>query len=264
MRKPTLIIFAILISIALLIVNWYWFHRVHITPNDLIIEVNKDALSPNSQTELIAYYEKNKNDMKAIADYLLANEKLFGTRPVILNNSSREYIDKIADPKIKNAVDRLLKEGTVKEIHSLNDNIKNVYFQVGFEYGSYTQGIRYVSDEGTVSPKKVKYYYVEEAKSLGSGWFYYFNHHYEIKNADTYRKIVWDKMNDIDKKTVIDCEKAEVTLADWKTVSYKLDHKDREFVVAVTFKTNIDGLLGPITVYVDPVTKEIVGSQIRA
>ena len=264
MKKPLLIFLAVLLSIALVIVNWYWFSKAHITPNDLIINVSTDSLTKISEKDITAYYDKNQKDMKAVAEYLLANEKLFGSRPVILNENSSEYINKITDETIRKTVERLLDEGIVNEIYSLNDDIKNVYFRAGYEYGLYMQGIRYVSDTGTVSEKTAKYNYVQESTSLGNGWFYYINYYNAIKDADVYRKIVWDKMSAKDKKSVIyDWEKAIVTLADWKTVGYKLDNKDREFVVAVTFNTDVDGLLGPIVAYLDPVTKEIVGGSLR-
>jgi hypothetical protein len=46
---------------------------------------------------------------------------------------------------------------------------------------------------------------------------------------------------------------------DWNTVGRKLDNKDRPFVVCVQFNHKQEGMLGPVTLYLDPNTQKVVG-----
>ena len=52
-------------------------------------------------------------------------------------------------------------------------------------------------------------------------------------------------------------------IRDRNLVGYKKDNTERKFVVSVCFNTDVDGLLGPIIVYLDPSTKEVVGGGLR-
>jgi len=76
--------------------------------------------------------------------------------------------------------------------------------------------------------------------------------------------IAWDRMSENEKKSVrYDWHKAIVALENWNLVGYKKDNTERKFVVSVCFNTDVDGLLGPIIVYLDPSTKEVVGGGLR-
>jgi len=86
-------------------------------------------------------------------------------------------------------------------------------------------------------------------------------------------------MSENEKKSVsYDWHKAIVTLEDWNSVdSYlvvplnksagpKINKKNNsrlKFVISVCFNTDIDGLWGPIIVYFDPSTKEVLGGGLR-
>lgn len=123
---------------------------------------------------------------------------------------------------------------------------------------------RYVSDAQAISKDKTKYNYVKYYKDLGNGWFYYLHYYNEIKDADVFREIAWDRIGEKVRNTVIyDWHKAIVTLEDWKSVGKKMDDNEREFVVTVCFNTDQDGLLGPIILHFDPLTKKLVGIENR-
>lgn len=259
--------YIVLVSIILLFTSGifiYNSYKAQITESDIIIEVNKDSITKTSEESVLSFYEENRDDLKKVANYLLANEKLFKTRPVIINEQNSMDIEKITDGDIKKLTSKLLKEGTIKQVSSLNDNIKNVHFLVNSEYGIYEQGIRYVSDKQIITKDKTKYNYVKYYKDLSNGWFYYLHYYNGIKDAEVFRKIAWDIMSENEKKSVInDWHKAIVMLEDWNSVGYKKDNKERKFVVSVCFNTDVDGLLGPIIVYLDPSTKEVVGGGLR-
>lgn len=265
MKKYILLVSIILLFIlGIFIYNKYKPLSTQIKASDLITEVNPEDLTKTSEESVLGFYESNKVDLKTVADYLLANEKLFGTRPVIINESIHEDIEKIDDETIRKIADKLLKDGLIKQIASLNDDIKDVRFLIDGEYGTYEQGIRYLSDIQIISNDKSKYNHVKYYKELSRGWFYYLYYYNEIKDADSFRKVVWDKMSENDKKSVAyDWHKAIVTLEDWDSVGHKKDNSNHKYVVSVCFNTEADGLLGPIIIYLDPLTKEVVGGELR-
>ncbi|QGQ97668.1 hypothetical protein EHS13_23640 [Paenibacillus psychroresistens] len=68
--------------------------------------------------------------------YMLENEGVFQTRPVILHQGYA--IDKIQDPAVQQLAQRLFQDGVVKMVSSLNDNpSKRVDILVDDEYGLY-------------------------------------------------------------------------------------------------------------------------------
>jgi hypothetical protein len=262
--------YILLISIILLFLLGTFIYKKYnpqsaqIKESHFIIEVNPKDLTKTSEESVLSFYESNKADFKTVADYLLASEKLFGTRPVIINESMGEDVERIDDETIRKIADKLLKDGLIKQVASLNDDIKDVRFLIDGEYGTYEQGIRYVSDIQIISHDKTTYNHVKYYKDLGSGWFYYLYYYNKIEDADSFRKVVWDTMSENDKKSVTyDWHKAVVTLVDWNSVGHKKDNSSRKFVVSVCFNTEADGILGPIVVYLDPLTKEVVGGELR-
>lgn len=60
-------------------------------------------------------------------------------------------------------------------------------------------------------------------------------------------------------KVVYKGEKPELDIITKIKRWYLQNHK----VVRVSFKTTMDGLLGPITLYIDPDNKEIIGGELR-
>jgi|GEM_PF-1633217 len=226
--------------------------------NNMIIQVNENDLVKVSEDEVLEYFNEKKNDFIALADYLLANERGFGTRPVII--SKDQDMEKIQDQNIKNIAELFIQQGMVKNINSLNDEINDVHFLIDNEYGVFEQGIRYVSDRKIIDEDKTKYNYVKHYEDLGNGWFYFLHHYNKIKDEESFRKNAWSKLSEQEKKSVVkESDKAIVTLEDGKNIGCKLDKKERELVVSVQYNTNLDGLLGPIIMYFDPSTKELVG-----
>lgn len=230
--------------------------------NNMIIEVNEKDLVKVSEDQVLEYFNEKKNDFIALANYLLENESEFGTRPVII--SKNQETNKIQDQTIKKIAELFIQQGMVKNITSLNDEIKDVHFLIENENGVFEQGIRYVSDRKIIDEDKTKYNYVKRYEDLGNGWFYFLHHYNKIKDEDSFRNNAWNKLSEEEKKSVVnESNKAIVTLEDGKNVGYKLDKKERKFVISVQYNTNVDGLLGPIIMYFDPSTKELVGYNLR-
>jgi len=230
--------------------------------NSMIVEVNEKDLVKVSEDEILEYFSQKKNDFIALANYLLENELEFGTRPVII--SKDQGIEKIQNQSIKMNAELLIQQGMVKNINLLNDEIKDVHFLIDNEYGVFEQGIRYVSDRKIIDEDKTKYNYVKHYEDLGNGWFYFLHHYNKIKDEESFRKNAWSKLSEEERKSVVkESNKAIVILEEGKNVGYKLDKKERKFVVSVQYNTNVDGLLGPIIMYFDPSTKELVGYNLR-
>ena len=77
-------------------------------------------------------------------------------------------------------------------------------------------------------------------------------------NSDIYgemREIAWSSLSSSEKSTVI---------SNWKHANVELITYLNQNVYAVSFNTNDDALLGPITVCIDPSTKIVVGRIPRA
>lgn len=234
-----------------------------INANDLIIKVDKNNLVEISEADILSYFEKNRESFKAISEYMLNNEKIFGTRPVLINEVNG--IAQIQDDSIKKLANTLIQEKFIKGIASFNDTVKDVRFDIDSNNGVYQQGIRYVSDKKVVNEEKTEYNYVKEFKDLGNGWFYYIYYYNEIKDGDVFRKKAWDTLSEKEKKSIVyDWSKAIVQLKDVNIFDEKTGKiKKRSLVVSVTFRTNADGMLGPITIHFNPSTKEIVGCEPR-
>ena len=259
--------YIVFISIVLIVVMGIFIcknNTKQIKEDDIIIKVNKDNLTKTPEKSILNYYKENKDAFIKVADYLLASEKLFATRPIIISQQNSTYIEKIEDEDVRKLVYKLVKEGTIKQISSLNDEIKDVFFYINSEYGVYEQGIRYVSDKQKVYNDKTKYNYIKDYVELGNGWFYYLCYYNEIKDADIFREIAWNEVSEGERKTVVnDWHKAIVTLEDDDFIGYKEDNKKRNFVISVCFNTKADSWLGPIVFYFDPLTKEVVGRDLR-
>ncbi|WP_146142057.1 hypothetical protein [Prolixibacter denitrificans] len=64
------------------------------------------------------------------------------------------------------------------------------------------------------------------------------------------REIAWNSLDDQEKSTVI---------IDWTQAKVEMTTYNDKSAYSVIFNTDADALLGPITVYVDPVTKKVLG-----
>lgn len=77
------------------------------------------------------------------------------------------------------------------------------------------------------------------------------------KEADSnmqIREIAWNSLTEQSKSTVI---------IDWKKAPVSESTYNQKSVYAVVFKTSDDALLGPIMVYIDILTKEVLGQALR-
>jgi len=71
-------------------------------------------------------------------------------------------------------------------------------------------------------------------------------------NEMAYRKAAWEGLLEEDQKTVThDWQNAGVSDCNY--------YQEQREVVCVTFHTNLDSLLGPIIVYIEPVSLEVLG-----
>jgi hypothetical protein len=86
-----------------------------------------------------------------------------------------------------------------------------------------------------------------------------------LETASELREIAWNHLTQHQKKTVTgDWRKAKVTMVRWNDVPLKKTTTVRpDDIYKVTFNTKQDALLGPIGIYLDPVTKTIVGYDVR-
>lgn len=185
--------------------------------SNMIIEVNEKDLIKVPEDQVLEYFNQKKNDFITLANYLLENESEFGTRPVII--SKNQEIENIKDQRIKEIIELFIQQDMVKNITSLNDEIKDVYFLIDNEYGVFEQGIRYVSDRKIVDEDITKYNYVKRYEDLGNGWFYYLHHYNKIKDEDSFRKNAWNILSEEEKESVVnESNKAIVTLEDGKNI----------------------------------------------
>lgn len=235
----------------------------HVETNDLIIPVNITEVLKHSEAEVIEYFQERREDLEALGGYMLENERVFQTRPVILHSDSA--IDTIQDPNIQLFAQRLFQEGMVKRISSLNDDpSKQIDILIDDLHGLYQQGITYLSLPELLENDPSILSYVKDYKDLGGGWYYYVYHYDRIKEEDQYRDLAWDYLDDKTRNTLTTSkEKAIVTLEARANVGQWIDNMQPEVVVSVRFNTEMDGLLGPITMFFDPSTKELVGSNPR-
>ncbi|MWC31027.1 hypothetical protein [Paenibacillus sp. MMS18-CY102] len=83
-----------------------------------------------------------------------------------------------------------------------------------------------------------------------------------LETSAAVREIAWNELSKEDKESVTgDWKNAQVALAKWEDVTMKktTEKPDTEALYKVTFLTDRDAQLGPIGIYIDPVTKKIVG-----
>lgn len=235
----------------------------HIEASDLIIPVNITEVLKHPETEVLAYFQERREDFEALGAYMLENERVFQTRPVILLQD--DAIDKIQDPAIQLFTQRLFKEGTVKVVSSLNDDpSKQIDILIDSDHGLYRQGITYFSLPEMLASDPSIFSYVKDYKDLGDGWYYYVYHYDQVKEEEQYRELAWGHLSDQTRSTLsTPKENAIVTLEAGDNVGHWIDTRKPEMVVSVQFNTEMDGLLGPITMFFDPVTKELVGSAPR-
>ncbi|MBD3919348.1 hypothetical protein H8B09_11330 [Paenibacillus sp. PR3] len=74
----------------------------------------------------------------------------------------------------------------------------------------------------------------------------------------------WDYLSNSAKKTVINKNEAIVEKSTFEQIPIKLTKKNNYTeIYKVTFSTNQDELLGPIVIFIDSQTKEIIGKGAR-
>ncbi|MEK5034310.1 hypothetical protein MKY96_22880 [Paenibacillus sp. FSL R7-0302] len=235
----------------------------HVTASDFIIPLNVSEMLKRPETGVIKYFQNRREDFEILGSYLLENEKVFQTRPVILQQNYS--IENIQDPEIQEIAQTLFQEGIVKRISSLNDApSKSIDFLFDAEDNLYQQGITYLSLPEMAKGDPSKFSYVNDYKNLGGGWYYYVFHYDKLKNEDEFRNLAWAQISEKERSTLTtQKEKAIVILESGKNVGYWIDDRKSEVVVSVQLDTEMNGPLGPITMFFDPMTKDLIGGNLR-
>jgi hypothetical protein len=231
--------------------------------SDLIIPLNMSEVLKRPETEVIAYFQDRRDNFESLGNYMLENERLFQARPVILHPDSAIAI--IQDPAIREFVQQVFQEGVVMMISSLNDDPnKRVDIWIDSQRGLFRQGVTYVSRPEMNHGYSSILNYVENYKDLGDGWYYYVYHYDSIHEEELYRELAWNKLSDKERSTLtFPKEEAIVALETGATVGIWIDDRRLDVVVSVEFRTESDGILGPIKAFFDPLTKELVGGNPR-
>jgi hypothetical protein len=76
----------------------------------------------------------------------------------------------------------------------------------------------------------------------------------EVADPYQYRKAAWQSLSELEKSTVI---------VDWQDAALELTLFDSKKAIAVEFRTNQDHLLGPIIIFLNPITKRVLGKAGR-
>lgn len=244
---------------------------VQLKPADLIVPLDHEDKIQAVDKQIKAYFQENQASFEKLATYLTTVETKFGTRPVPLSLTTTQYIDKISDDSIGQMVTVMLDEAEVQAIIAGLDGDADIRFIFAADEaaGDYQQSLNYVGplSAGTFDANTAdqsEYNLIRRYEKLQDNWFICLYDLAEIKNAQDYRQAAWDYLGEAGQKEITsDWRQARVTLADWDQVGQKIDDSSRDFVVRVQFRTDQDGLLGPITLYLDPVTRKIVGTELR-
>ncbi len=77
----------------------------------------------------------------------------------------------------------------------------------------------------------------------------------DAKTASRFRSIAWAFLSPQQKDTVI---------GDWKTAKVRAETYREQVIWSVAFNTSHDPTLGPIIVFIEPRTKEVIGVAPRS
>ena len=238
--------------------------------DDLVLPLLFEDQIERQGRENKAYLAANQDKLERIARYLEDTTDKFGTRPVPLSLQNMDLVRKITDAAIRQDLLDILSEGTVKAVLTGLDGGPHIKFYLNTGPNEYEQGFYHTKadrlDEAAVGkPGDPPYNQVQRYEKLDSHWFGFMRALADIRDADQYRQAAWAHMGPDGQKIVIgDWRDARVTLTDWEQVGKKLDDKNRPFVVLVQFRHKNEGILGPIGVYLDAVTKKVVGIALLA
>jgi hypothetical protein len=237
----------------------------HLQTADLILPLENDAAIKQCSQEGKTYLVAQHDRLERIALYLENTQDRFGTRPVMLDITSADLISKVSDESIRQDIMDVLQQGTVKSITTGLDGEPRVQFILAYGDTEYTQGLYHIRADPTDffnSNEIGRYEYNQEIRyeKLAANWYAFMYALADIKDADQYRLAAWNYLGPDGQKSITgDWMQARVSLVDWNTVGRKLDNKDRPFVVCVQFNHKQEGMLGPVTLYLDPNTQKVVG-----
>ncbi|MDW7656821.1 MAG: hypothetical protein SCM11_06570 [Bacillota bacterium] len=271
-RKPTfwLTIAAVIITVVLIILVADPGGDRHMQPADLILPLDNDAAIKQCSQEGKTYLVAQHDRLERIALYLEKTQDRFGTRPVALALSSVDLINKVSDESIRQDIQEILQQGTVKAITTGLDGEDRVQFILNYGDKEYRQGFYHIGSDPTDffnnnENSGYEYNQVIRYEKLAANWYGFIYALADIKDADQYRQAAWNHLGSDGQKSITgDWSQARVSLIDWSMVGRKLDNKDRLFVVCVQFRHEQEGMLGPVTLYLDPKTQKVVGLVLLA
>lgn len=233
-------------------------------PADLLEDGELPEPAADERT-VTAYFRQHREVLLEIADYLQTHEKEIGTRPVYIRRGWTPDLEQLPDERIRTLTATLLEDGIVSGIESLNDGaFRYVVFRVESVTGRYENGIRFrIDPEGYLDGVNALNEGLRETR-LEDGWSYYLQYSTEVRNADWYRRMVWERIRYGDGEVTHPWRQAEVALVAWDDTRYRysvMDGTDQacDFLVSVTFRTVDDAMLGPIRAYIRPDTLELMG-----
>ncbi|URN94780.1 MAG: hypothetical protein NAG76_00520 [Candidatus Pristimantibacillus lignocellulolyticus] len=86
---------------------------------------------------------------------------------------------------------------------------------------------------------------------------------YLTDNSFLAQKIAWDSLTEGEVKSILPQAMVTVAKVETSTIPLQIENTNPTNVYKVTYSTIMDALLGPIGIYVDVETAEIVGYDVR-
>ena len=237
-----------------------------IQPADLILPLENEAAIRQASLAHMTYLTANQEQLARVALYLENTQDQFGTRPVLFGLTAMDAVNQVSDQAIRQDIIDLLRQGSVKAILCGLDGAARVQFVLASGDHEYVQGFYHVqtgspdffADEMT---NQVELNQIRRYDKITENWYAYVSALADIKDADQYRLAAWDHLGPDGQKIITtDWSQARVSLIDARAAGQMIDDKVRAFVVCVQFHHINEGMLGPITLYFDPVTGQFIGS----
>lgn len=235
-------------------------------PADLILPLENEEAIEQASLAHLAYLVANQEQLERVALYLEHTQDQFGTRPVLFGFTTMDAVNQVSDQAIRQDITDLLRQGSVKAIVSGLDGAARIQFILASGDHEYVQGFYHVQ---TDSPdffteemtNQVELNQILRYEKIMENWYACVSALAEIKDADQFRLAAWDHLGpDGEKIITTDWSQARVSLMDSRYAGQMIDNKERAFVVCVQFHHINEGMLGPITLYFDPATKQYIGS----
>ena len=94
--------------------------------DNLILQRDPLKLASIPEQEVVEFFESHQSMIESLSTYMLANEKLFGTRPISIGRGHPEQVKKLQDADMESMAAKLLDHGIFASVWSLNDASQSV------------------------------------------------------------------------------------------------------------------------------------------